>query len=871
MPTEPDNREREIFGAAVELPANDRAAYVHHACAGDTRLAQRVQRLLAAHDRAETSVQGNAGPPRELPEPRSIGPYRLVERVGEGGMGEVYLAEQTEPVRRRVALKVIKLGMDTREVIARFESERQALALMNHQGIARILDAGTTDESCCPSVAPGRSYFVMEYVRGISITDYCDKMRLPVEARLELFRDVCLAIQHAHQKGIIHRDIKPSNVLVSDEDGQPTPKVIDFGVAKATDFRLSDVTLHTQIGHFIGTPRYMSPEQAEMSALNVDTRSDVYSLGAVLHELLIGVPALDLPREFGLTEIQRIIRSVEPALLRNRLATLEAAAADAIAHCRSTTREALRRTLGGELEWITARALAKNPNRRYQTAQALAEDVDNHLRHQPVEAGPEGLMYRSRKFVRRHRASIAVALVVSLALVGGLATATFGLLEARRERDSAQQALADAETVTAFLAHMVSAADPEELGKDVTVLEVLDKAAAAIGDEFADTPLIEARLRGSIGETYLALGRLPDAEFNLQRRLDLHRDLLPADDPRLMDSVHELGRVYHRQGRFREAEQAYAEALASRRAALGGEHRDTLSSMNNLALVFYLDGRYAEAHQMWERLLEIDRRVSGDEHPNTFTAMNNFGLTLRYYGRYDEALDLYRRTVEGRRRVLGADHPATLMAIHNLSSIHTVRREYAESERLLLPLLAKYQRIVGAEHPRTLLVRAAIGQVYYQQGRHAEAAAMLESTLESRRRVLGPVHPETLNSAVYLARVYLVQARLGEAAELLRHAIANAPEGSQDWPMLAMYRADYGRCLLLLERLTEAEAVLLESYAVLASVVESGGMLFLPHLRQAAADLTSLYEKTERPGAAQRYRTLPYRERAATIETAATD
>ena len=688
-----------------------------------------------------------------------IGSYRLLQMLGEGGMGEVWLAEQKTPIHRTVALKLIKAGMDTKAVVARFESERQALALMDHTSIARVFDAGSTPE--------GRPYFVMEYVPGLPITEYCDKHKLTVKERLELFLQVCDGVQHAHQKAIIHRDLKPSNVLVVEQDGKPVPKIIDFGLAKAMAQRLTDKTMFTEIGVMMGTPEYMSPEQADQSELNIDTRTDVYSLGVILYQLLVGVLPLEAKalRAAGMEAILRAIREQEPPKPSNRIRSMGPASSITAAN-RKEAPQSFARHLQGELDWITMKALEKDRNRRYGSPSDLSADIQRHLRNEPVTAHPPSAGYRAAKYFRRHRVVVSVAAAGVVLLAGFVINQAIQLRRITRERDRADR-------ITEFMTNMFKVSRPSQAhGNAVTAREILDKASTDIGAGLSNDPQLQAKMMYTMASTYQKLGLYPQAQSLVERAIQIQRRILGPRNPETLQSMFTLGVLLTDEGRYREAEKLYRENLEMRRQVLGPDHKDTLFTMSNLASTLKLGGHLSEAEALERQTLEGRRRTLGPEARDTLRSMTNLGDILSTEGKYAESEKLDRETLDIMRRVFGPDDPETLGAVNLLANALSGQTRNAEAEKLYREALDTERRILGPEHPQTLLAMNNLATTLEREGQLTESEKLQREVLEIQRRVLGPEHPDTLDSMNNLAAVFMDEGHWADAEKLSRENYA---------------------------------------------------------------------------------------------------
>jgi serine/threonine protein kinase/tetratricopeptide (TPR) repeat protein len=789
---------KEILAFALEQDPEVRSDFIRQACGEDAALRAEVESLLLHHARADSLLENFRAAnvlsfPQDAMVGKRIGAYRIVREIGQGGMAVVYLGERDDQnYRKEVAIKMVKPGIGTDQILQRFLNERQTLAALDHSNIVKLLDGGSTED--------GLPYLVMEYVQGIPIDQYCDSNQLSIDDRLRLFQDVCSAVQYAHQNLIIHRDLKPGNILITKEG---LPRLLDFGIAKLLNPECFQAPLVTQTAWRPMTPGYASPEQVRGDA--VTSASDVYSLGVLLYEILTG----DLPYRVGDSswrEIERLVCEQEPPRPSTRVSA-DGERLKATAETRMAEPKQLVRLLRGDLDWITMKALEKDPARRYATAFEMSADIGRHLADEPVLARPASALYRGRKYVRRHPVGVTVTAGLVLLLAGFAVTQSFQLRRITRERDRANR-------ITGFMEGMFKVSDPSEArGNSITAREILDKASNNIDTGLAQDPELQAQMMHVMGNVYRGLGLFPRAQSLFQRSADIQRRVLGPENAETLRSLDDWGWILNQLGHAVEAEKLQRETVATRRRVFGEENLDTLKSMSNLAWTLDREGNYAEAEHLERKVLEIRRRVVktddrdalatmnnlaatlgheghyaeaerlkrtildtrqrtiGPEHPDTMTSMNNLAATLQQEGRYVEAEKLQRETLDMQRRILGLEHPDTLRSMNNLANSLVHEGHLAEALQLQQEVLSIKQRVLGPEHQDTLWAMRELAATLQAEGQYSQAEKLQRQTLEIQRRVLGPERPNTLSTMADLAATLNNEGRYSEAEDLQRQTV----------------------------------------------------------------------------------------------------
>jgi eukaryotic-like serine/threonine-protein kinase len=829
-------RVKGLLHRAMQLAPEERGRFLEQECGTDVLLRSEVESLLAAGEDVRSSFLAST-PARRLGQAADeiasgavltegqifAERFRLLRKLGEGGMGQVWLADQLAPVRRQVALKLIKAGMYDETTAQRFQSERQSLAMMDHPAIAKVFDAGTTPQ--------GQPYFVMEYVAGLPITEYCDRHKLSINERLELFIHACDGVQHAHQKAILHRDLKPANILVVEVDGRPTPRIIDFGLAKPTTAAIGDEPLFTHFGQFLGTPGYMSPEQADPDVRDIDTRSDVYSLGVVLYVLLAAVQPWETGdrRKPPLDELLRRMREEDPARPSARIGTEKSISAQA-AEVRGVAAGQLAKALRGDLDAIALKAIERDRSRRYASPADLAADLRRYLNREPVVARPASVGYQLRRYAQRHRALVGGAAAVFAVLVAGIAASTSlairasrARLEAEQQRDHALEAetqtrrqrdravaaersateqrdlalkaqaaavreqkralaekqRADEQAATAkaesnFLENdLLSQAGARgqvragvKPDPDMKVRTALDRAAQKIAGKFDRQPLVEASIEQTIGVAYRELGAYAEAQKHLQRAVEIKQKELGDENPETLSGRFELAALYQLQGKFKESEALFSTVLHDQQRVLGDENPDTLETEFELASAYEYEQKYPQAEQLLAKVLADRTRLLGAEDADTLDAAYLLAAVYEREEQFAKAEPLFTQTLEIQRRTLGEEHPDTLITMQSLSNLYWTEGKYAQAEPLLVKALEVQRREMGEEQRETLFGMNSLANLYQLEGKYAESEKLFTRALEIERRILGDEHQDTLGTMMNLSTLYQDEGRLKEAEPL---------------------------------------------------------------------------------------------------------
>ncbi|HQR06352.1 MAG TPA: serine/threonine-protein kinase [Gemmatales bacterium] len=863
--------EREIFEAVQEKPQPERTALLHSLCGSDQALRQRIEALLTADQQANSFLSQPAIqemetiPPRPVPLPLHgdnvgslIGPYKLLQKLGEGGMGIVWVAEQEHPIKRRVALKLVKTGMDSAQVIRRFEAERQALAMMDHTNIAKVLDVGTTSN--------GRPYFVMELVKGVPITTYCDEVHASIEARLELFVQVCSAVQHAHQKGIIHRDIKPSNILIAMQDGKPVPKVIDFGVAKALHTRLADKTMYTEIGQVIGTLEYMAPEQAELSAMDIDTRADIYALGVVLYELLTGSTPITRERmkSAAIFEVLRIIKEEEPQKPSTRLSESKASLVT-LATLRKTDPKHLSSELKGELDWVVLKALEKDRTCRYETANGLARDIQRYLADEVVEARPPSVGYRLNKFVQRNREKVATVGVVFLALIIGLIGTTYGFFEAKRQerlaveaQDVEKRERKYAEAIASFVRDDFLALTTVEgqrrfaensnatLNKDTTLKQLLERAAEKLRNRKDLDPRTEAELCWIVGVNFRAAGDAIHGVPFLERASELRKQILGMDHHETQTAMHSLAVAYSASGNNQQAIRLFEQLLELDVKQYGANHQNTLVTLSCLANTYREAGKLAEAISLLERASDASLKQLGADHSNTVLTATY--LTQAYVAAHKlpQAIAFLENLLEAQIKKLGSDHTYVHMTSNNLANVYIAANKLPQAIAVL-ELAASSIETHGFSHNYAQQIISRLIEVYEQAEHWKNAELWRRKWLNVIKQRFGTTSTSYASEAAAIGLNLMQQKKWTEAEPILYECLAIREKKQSDAWTTFNTHSMLGGTLLSQKKYAEAEPLLLKGYEGMKQREKTIPPQASTRLPEALERLIQLYTETNKP------------------------
>jgi serine/threonine-protein kinase len=857
MSTERHEQARVILRQVMDRAPDQREAWLDEACRDNVQLRHEVEMLMLEASTSPTQpfldIQGIVAAAVKLIPPDTaspfigelIGPYKLIRELGKGGMGVVFLGERADDqFKKRVAVKIIKRGMDTEEIVARFRHERQILASLDHPNIARLLDGGTT--------ADGLPYFVMEHIEGQPIDEYCSAHKLTTNERLNLFRTVCGAVHYAHQNLVVHRDLKPTNILVA-EDG--TVKLLDFGIAKILNPEMfPETVLPTRTWERPMTPAYASPEQVRGAAIT--TASDVYSLGVVLYELLTGRRPYEF-KSLAPHEIAKVVCETQPIRPSTAVRQSETLSEDSAGKTGLETNieaERLSRRLQGDLDNIVLMALRKEPQRRYASAQQLSEDIRRHLARRPVIAREDTLGYRAEKFVKRNKTAVAAAAVFVVLLAGFAVTMWMQSLRVARERDRAERERDKAARVSSFLVDLFKVNDPSESkGNAVTAREILDKGAEKVAGELKQQPETQATLMQTMGDAYQSLGLLDRSLPLLEDSLKLRRQASGNNHPDTASSLQSLGELHVTRGEFDKAEPLFRESLDIRRKLYGNEHEAIAESLNSLGNLFYNKRDYNTAEPLLRDAIAMQRKLAGGENAPLANYESNLAQTLQDSGKIEEAEKLNRDSLAIQRKLLGEAHPAVVSSLNNLAVLLLKKRDLDGAEQTFRELIAAGRKLYGEENHHVGLYLANLGYVLSEKGNQTEAETLLRRALEIRRKTLPPGSPEIAHSSILLGRLLVSKGEAQEAEPLLREAVETF---RRNFPKTSTMTADaenvMGECLTELRRYDEAEALLTASYKTIYDFKGNTTKL----AQQALRRLIKLYEAKGQPDKAAPYREL---------------